>query len=121
TDHFIVNYDDSLGANGPILADAVLGTCERDYVQLQGYFGGITPAGLPFVINIVPGNGGSSHASCTATTLTCDAFSGNDSNLVRMLVVAEEDEVYMGDQNAGWDCGASNGEALSRVLATQLY
>jgi hypothetical protein len=38
-----------------------------------------------------------------------------------MLVVAEADEVFMANQAAGWDCGASNGEGLSRVLAAELY
>jgi hypothetical protein len=121
TAHFVVNYDNSLGANGPTLAAAVLATCERDYTQLQGYFGGITPSGLPFTINIVPGSGGAGHASCAATSVTCDAFGGTNGDLVRMLVVAEADEVFMAAQNAGWDCAASNGEGLSRVLATQAY
>src|SRR6185437_9340485 len=31
------------------------------------------------------------------------------------------DEVLMAVQNAGWDCGGSNGEGLSRVLATERY
>jgi hypothetical protein len=121
TAHFVVNYDDSLGANGPALADAVLGTCEQDYVRLQGYFGGLTPSSLPFVVDITPGSGGASHATCAATTMSCNAFSGTDANLVRMLVVAEADEVFMADQSAGWNCGASNGEGLSRVLATRMY
>ena len=30
-------------------------------------------------------------------------------------------EVFEGTQSAGWDCSASNGEGLSRVLATQQY
>jgi hypothetical protein len=38
-----------------------------------------------------------------------------------MLVVAEEVEVFSALQARGWDCGASNGEGLSRVLATELY
>jgi hypothetical protein len=38
-----------------------------------------------------------------------------------MLVVAEEVEVFSALQNSGWDCAASNGEGLSRVLATELY
>jgi hypothetical protein len=37
------------------------------------------------------------------------------------LIVAEEVEVFSAVQAAGWDCGASNGEGLSRVLATLLY
>ena len=121
TAHFHVYYDDSLGANGPTLAQAVLNTAEQDYTALQGWFGGITPGGLPFVVNIVPGSGGASHADCAATTLSCDAFDGTDSDLVRMLVVAEADEVFMAAQNKGWNCGASNGEGLSRVLATERY
>lgn len=121
TAHFVVFFDDSLGNNGAILADAVLATAERDYGQLQVWFGGITPASLPFTVNIVPGQGGASHATCADTTLTCDAFSGQNSDLVRMLVVAEADEVFMANQAAGWDCGASNGEGLSRVLAAELY
>jgi hypothetical protein len=38
-----------------------------------------------------------------------------------MLAVAEEVEVYSVLQGLGWDCGASNGEGLSRVLATEMY
>ncbi len=121
TAHFVVSFDKRLGANGPKLADAVLATCERDFTALQGYFGGITPARLPFKILIVPGNGGASHTSCPATEIRCDAFDGTAADLMRMLVVAETDEVFMANQAAGWDCGASNGEGLSRILAAELY
>ena len=38
-----------------------------------------------------------------------------------MLVVAEEVEVFSAQQGVGWDCSASNGEGLSRVLATLMY
>jgi hypothetical protein len=37
------------------------------------------------------------------------------------LVVAEAAEVFMANQEQGWECGASNGEGLSRVLATDAY
>ncbi len=121
TAHFQVSYDSSLDGDGKTLGDAVLLTCENDFTSLQGWFGGITPNGMPFTVNIVPGSGGASHDSCAAMVLTCDAFSGSDSDLVRMLVVAEVDEVFMAQQASGWDCGASNGEGLSRVLATELY
>jgi len=121
TAHFTVFYAGDLGADGPVLADAVLSRCEQDYASLQGFFGGITPAGLPFEVHIQPGSNGASHAGCAATALTCDAFSGTDGALVSSLVVAEADEVFMADQAAGWDCGASNGEGLSRVLAAELY
>ena len=121
TQHFTVYYEDSLGANGPILADAVLASCENDYASLQNYFGGITPGGLPFPIYVVSGSFGAYHANCAATECHCAAFAGTDADLVRMLVVAEVDEVFMANQNAGWNCGASNGEGLSRVLATEPY
>jgi hypothetical protein len=121
TQHFIITYDQTLGQYGENLADAVLGTCEQDYALLQDWFNGITPASLPFTIRIQPGSGGASHASCSATELFCDAFGGNNGSLVSMLVVAEADEVFMANQGAGWDCGASNGEALSRALAAEIY
>jgi len=38
-----------------------------------------------------------------------------------MLMIAELVEVFEALQGAGWDCGASNGEGLSRILATELY
>jgi len=121
TAHFRVSYDNSLGAQGKALADAVLQTCESDYTYLQNVFGGITPGGLPFNIRIIPGSNGASHAGCADTTLSCQAFDGNNSDLVRMLVVAEADEVFEAAQGAGWNCGASNGEGLSRILATERY
>src|SRR5437016_2488960 len=116
TAHFRVSFDSSLGTNGATLANAVLATCERDFAFLQRVFGGITPGGLPFDVRIIPGSSGASHAGCAATGLNCQAFSGTNADLVRMLVVAEADELFMAAQNAGWDCGASNGEGLSRIL-----
>src|SRR5215467_5674566 len=120
TAHFVVSYDPRL-ANGAALADAVLETCEADYNRLQGWFGNINIGGLPFSVLIKPGSNGARHNTCFATGLSCDAFNGNDADLERSLVVAEEDEVFMANQGAGWDCDASNGEALSRVLAVEIY
>jgi hypothetical protein len=121
TTHFVVYFAQSLGANGPTLADAVLASCEADYNRLQEWFGNINISNLPCNVRIRPGANGASHASCSATDLYCDAFNGTDSDLERSLVVAELDEVFMADQGVGWDCGASNGEALSRVLAAEIY
>jgi hypothetical protein len=120
TAHFTVSYDNSI-TNGPSLAKAVLDRCEADYAQLVSWFGGITPGNLPFTIYIDPGTFGAYHASCDATELHLAAFDGNNGDLLNMLNVAEADEVMMAAQNKGWDCGASNGEGLSRVLATERY
>src|ERR1700720_3261841 len=58
TGHFNVYFETSLGTNGPPPANAVLAVCERDYQVLQGFFGGITPSGLPFNIIVGQGFGG---------------------------------------------------------------
>ena len=62
------------------------------------------------------------HFGCENTSIYCDAPGGaNDEDLMRMLVVSEAAEVFMDNLGGGWDCGASNGEGLSRVLATDAY
>jgi hypothetical protein len=46
---------------------------------------------------------------------------GVNTKFVLSLVIAEEDEVFEEAVGLGWDCGASNGEGLSRVLANDMY
>src|ERR1700687_2151592 len=121
TPNINVFFENALDAIRPGLADAVLANCERDYAALQGFFGAITPPGLPFNVYVVTGDFGAYHATCAATEMHCAAFDGTNQDLVRMLVVAEADEVFIDAQGVGWDCGYSNGEALSRALATELY
>jgi len=120
TPHFTVYFEDGLGAVGPTLADAVLARCEADYAQMRGWFGEITPGGLPFSIYVVAGSFGAYHASCAATEEHCAAFAGDNPDLIRMLQVAESVEVFSAG-NGHWNCGASTGEGLSRVFATELY
>jgi hypothetical protein len=120
TANFNVYFDNSLGANGAQLAEAVLISCEREYAQLRQWFG-LIPPGLPFNVYIDPGSFGAYHASCAATELHIAAFSGTNADLARLLVVAEADEVCMAASPAPWNCGDSAGEGLSRVLATELY
>jgi hypothetical protein len=120
TAHFEVHYENALGTHGRTLADNVLATCEAEYFRLQGYFGGITPPGLPFKILIVTGVGGAYHATCAATEVHAGADAGTSANTIRMLVVAEEEEVFEAAYT-GWGCGRSDGEALSRVLAQIMY
>jgi hypothetical protein len=117
TTHFHVYYDPGLGAAGQTLADGVLASCESEYNTLVAYFG-VTPPS--FNVIIAAGIGGAYHYGCGATDLYCDA-SGTNVDHTRMLNVAEEVEVFSAVQNKGWNCGASNGEGLSRVLATLLY
>jgi hypothetical protein len=124
TDHFVVSYDNAV-ANGPALAQSVLDNCEGYYTSLVNTFGGITPPpppllfpefGLPFHVEIVSGSNGGRHGGCNNTGLIIDAFDGNDAGLINYLVVAETDEVFMAAQHKSWDCGSSQGVALSRCL-----
>lgn len=119
TAHFKVSVDPGLGAAGSNIADQLLSTCEQDFLTLQGYFGGITPGALPFHLIVTSGSDGASHASCDATELSIGANSG-PVPFMRSLVIAEEDEVFEANFGHGWDCGASNGEGLSRVLANDM-
>src|SRR5260370_27442100 len=122
TEHFQVCYERDLGGDGAIIADASLSVCERDYATLQGYFGGVTPPNLPFVVLLTADDTGASHDGCDATTLYIGARSGGGNiDFIRSLVIAEEDEVFEAAVGLGWDCGASNGEGLSRVLANDIY
>jgi hypothetical protein len=119
TPHFKVSVDPGLGAAGTAIATALLQTCEQDYATLQSYFGGITPKSMPFHLIVTSGSTGASHATCLATTLSIGAKSG-PVPFMRSLVIAEEDEVFEANFGHGWNCGFSNGEGLSRVLANDI-
>jgi hypothetical protein len=121
TAHFDVSYLTKLGQKGASLAQAILQNCERDYAFLQQVFGGITPHRLPFVVQITSDNSGASHSSCLGTDISVGGKSGGAVDFIRSLLVAEADEVFMANFGRGWDCGASPGEGLSRVLANDLY
>jgi hypothetical protein len=118
TTNFDVSYDGSLGANGQFLADAVLASCESDLAMMESFFAIGSPG--RFSVFIDPGPGGASHAGCSSRDIHCAAFTG-DGALENFLNCAEVDEVFMASQNAGWNCGASAGEGLSRVLAFELH
>jgi hypothetical protein len=123
TANFTVSYDPALGEDGISMADAILAKCEHDFRRLQVLFGGIAPANLPFNILITTGSTGASHATCSSVDLAIGGRSSArlNTDFVLSLVVAEEDEVFEASVGLGWDCGASNGEGLSRVLANELY
>ena len=129
TAHFVVYADPSLGADGKSCADGELANCENDYAQTSAWFGGIDSPTLPLNIILAAldpsgqGGGGAYHYGCSAVDLYCDVKNVPtlDIDYTRMLMVAELVEVFEAAQGVGWDCGASNGEGLSRVLATALY
>jgi hypothetical protein len=115
-------YDPELGTPGANLAKQVFTHIDKTYANCQAYFG---VAGQPVNVIIAPvgnvtdGSGGAYHYGCNFNpggTLYADAALGNPV-MTNGLVVAELTESFMGLQNKGWDCGGSNGEALSRLLA----
>lgn len=120
TQLFNAYFERGLDVDGPALADAVLAVCDRDYQTIQGFFGGVIPNRLPFNVIVGQGFGGAYHYGCDGVDLYCDSDI-NNIDLVRMLVVAEEVEAFSDSQNQGWNCGQTNGEGLSRVLAETLY
>lgn len=119
TTHFAVYGDPALGQDGVTDAQGVLATCEADYATVAGYFG--IDAG-PFRVVLFRNPGGAYHFGCAATDLFCDARTAPaDGRFSEFLNIAEFVEVFEAVQGGGWDCGKSNGEGLSRVLATDAY
>ncbi|HEV3092396.1 MAG TPA: hypothetical protein VGX91_13225 [Candidatus Cybelea sp.] len=121
-----VYYDPSLGAQGQALAAQLLTRAVVPFDDMESDFG-ISGAAVNVVIAPLSGNndgsGGAYHYGCdfaTGGTLYLDAtFAVSDAlDLEVLLYVAELSECFMGAQGKGWGCGYSNGEALSRFLAT---
>ena len=122
TDHFVVMYDDALAAStGPEFSDAILASCEEDYGSIRGQFAGIEPPNLPLVVKVIPPPGsifGASHRNCATTEITVYVRQVSQAPIA---LAAEVVEVFSAAQDQGWDCAASNGEALSRVLSNELH
>lgn len=123
----IVVFTDN-SPNGNAAAQAVLQTAEADFQATKQWFGGISlPQGqegddqatprtaLPVQVLIDSQAGGAYHFGCNAT----DLYIEPSAQIASGFMVAELVEVFEAAINNGWQCGKSNGEALSRVLATE--
>jgi hypothetical protein len=128
TQHFIVSSDGT--SDGDATARAVLQNAEADFAALQAWFGGLAlPPGhdgddqtvvrtaLPFQVAMDANAGGAYHYACDGT----DLFLQPTPALGPGLNVAEVVEVFEAAQGRGWNCGQTNGEGLSRVLAFERY
>jgi hypothetical protein len=126
TDSVIVYTDGS--PNGSATAQAILQSAEADYQATQAWFGGISlPPGhdgddqttprtaTPVQVLMDAQAGGAYHFGCDATDLYCEPNPTFGSG----FMVAELVEVFEAAISNGWQCGQTNGEALSRVLATE--
>ena len=126
TFHFHVYSAKSLHTQGTQVGHAVLAKVESDYAQLLVWFGVTPPAFNVILAPLSPGHdgtGGAYHHTCLDSNLYCDVrfHPSVNSDFSSALVIAEEVEVFEAVQSKGWDCGGSNGEGLSRVLAEALY
>lgn len=114
--------------NGNAAAQAVLQTAEADFQAVRQWFGGIglpqghegddqtTPrTAQPIQVLIDSQAGGAYHFGCDAT----DLYIEPTAQIASGFMVAELVEVFEAAINNGWQCGKTNGEALSRVLATE--
>jgi hypothetical protein len=108
-------------------AQAVLNAFDNDFSVIQAYFGGIQlPQGqqgddktvprtaLPIQVLMDGQAGGAYHFGCSAT----DLYIEPSPDAAEGFTIAELVEVFEAAANNGWQCGQANGEALSRVLAT---
>lgn len=122
TDHFEVSYLAALGQLGITIADELLAKCEADYATLNGWFGNVAASNMKFFVLLTDGKTGASHPSCASPIISVGANSalGSELAFMRCLLFAEVAEVLMHLQNHYWDCQASNGESLSRVLSADL-
>ncbi len=112
--------DPALGRDGVKDADGVLEKCEADYAKISNYFGGLKAG--PFNVILFEYPSGAYHNSCSATDLFCDGPTNPAKPIYsELLNIMEFVEVFEAKQRKGWDCGKSNGEGLSRVLATDVH
>ena len=141
TAHFIIRYDETIGAHAANRAQAVLATCEDDLAKTAFYLpysmGG---GGDPFlndsagdhrisvrIVDLVDNRGGANNSHTGAVhlfhTINIGAIDGAGNEIsddyARFLFIAELAEVLM--LSYGWEPAISSGEALSRVMAEQFY
>lgn len=123
---FTVYYDDGFGSSiGAALAAGVLARCDSDYDAIFEIFGSVTVP-LPMTCVIVNNADGAHHQTCIDNVIYASGLALAPPNFPDVatalaVLVAEEVEVFSAAQGLGWDCGNTNGEGLSRVLAEELY
>jgi hypothetical protein len=114
-----------LGNNGWMIGEGMLRHVEDDFLHIEKLFGVPLPAMNIVLAPLSPnsnGTGGAYHYGCGVVDLYCDVqFNPNNIWTSLALFVAEAVEVASATQNLGWDCGATNGEAISRVIAERIH
>jgi hypothetical protein len=122
TTHFSIEFNSALdAAKSRALCNALVATCERDYDVIASWFDGLTPAGVPFVVQIGPERKDRGGSNDQKSNITIDRGATDDFSLAREVLVAELIEIFMPTQNKGWNAGKSHGEGLSQAAGFFLY
>jgi hypothetical protein len=124
TTNFQFFYKASLGADGLDIAAGLKRECERSLSLLKSWF--LTnPPNLPFKVNVTddPAVAGAMHYGCAETEIYVGVIEKTSpaSAVYSLLLAAEVAEVFEAAIGRGWNCGYSNGEALSRVLPAEIF
>lgn len=122
-------YDPALGSGGLALAQVLLSQIQTvmevndNFFEVKGLAGNLLLVSLSGQSD---GSGGAYHYGCAFDAAQTGAsdwyidYATFSNGMDLGLAQAEVSESYMGLQGKGWDCGGSNGEGLSRVLAEQM-
>src|SRR5258708_274177 len=100
---------------------------DADYDRLCDLFGNAFPVGPPddlrFRVAVTDGVPGAFHVSCDNPEISVNPQIGGLANptFTRYLLMCEVVEVLAAKLNNGWNCQKCHGEALSRVLAQELF
>ena len=124
TPHFRIYVDPELGADGITAGEVVLARCEADYATIAEYFGGIALRTLPTNVIIADLRGlGAYHTGDSGSNVYCAVKLEPRvaPRFTEFVLVTQLVELFEEAQDAGWHSESSNGESLSRVLATALY
>jgi hypothetical protein len=117
-----VYFDPTLGAQAQAVAEQVFTAVDAAFKQSAAWFASPGAA----VSLVLASLGGETDGSGGAYHYACDFVNGGDiyvsvafgnPQMDIGLFVAELVECFQMDAATGWDCGGSNGEALSRYLA----
>jgi hypothetical protein len=115
TANFTFEYDSTLNAAAAAaLGASLVSTVEADYTLVNGWFGNLSPSGLPFNVKINTKSTTRGGSNDLVKQITIDLGATSNFPLAREVLIAEFIEILMKTQAKGWVAGYSHGEGLSQ-------
>jgi len=119
-----VYYDPDLGSEGEGLARNFLSLVTAPYQDMETYFGitgGLVSVVIAPLKGFTDGNGGGHHKGGFGVLYIDATFTSpvDPLGVEVALYVSELSEQFMVEQNLGWKANGSNGEGLSKFLASE--